>query len=151
LDSGWTGCYHFYAGGYGVRYRHEEEGVINIFNLEGRLQGLLAAAEVTAFRTALATMTLFVHSACRPLPRTSTLSLRRVVQRTKRVIVASAVRKGIKVVTASPTGIQGVINIFNLEGRLQGLLAAAEVQQQRKTRMPFCLSTAAENKHVVLA
>ncbi|KAJ5773137.1 hypothetical protein N7457_008033 [Penicillium paradoxum] len=36
-------------------------GVINIFNPEGRLQGLLAAAEVTAFRTALATMTLFVR------------------------------------------------------------------------------------------
>ncbi|CAI7565386.1 unnamed protein product [Penicillium crustosum] len=37
------------------------QGVINIFNPEGRLQGLLAAAEVTAFRTALATMTLFVR------------------------------------------------------------------------------------------
>ncbi|KAJ6052356.1 uncharacterized protein N7446_006998 [Penicillium canescens] len=37
------------------------QGVINVFNPEGRLQGLLAAAEVTAFRTALATMTLFVR------------------------------------------------------------------------------------------
>jgi ornithine cyclodeaminase len=37
------------------------QGVINIFNPEGRLQGLLAAAEVTAFRTALATMTLLVR------------------------------------------------------------------------------------------
>jgi ornithine cyclodeaminase len=37
------------------------KGVINVFNPEGRLQGLLAAAEVTAFRTALATMTLFVR------------------------------------------------------------------------------------------
>ncbi|CAL5868788.1 uncharacterized protein PFLUO_LOCUS3015 [Penicillium psychrofluorescens] len=36
-------------------------GVINVFSPEGRLQGLLAAAEVTAFRTALATMTLFVR------------------------------------------------------------------------------------------
>ncbi|KAJ5550051.1 hypothetical protein N7535_002005 [Penicillium sp. DV-2018c] len=37
------------------------QGVINIFNPEGRLQGLISAAEVTAFRTALATMTLFVR------------------------------------------------------------------------------------------
>ncbi|KAJ5105702.1 hypothetical protein NUU61_003049 [Penicillium alfredii] len=36
-------------------------GVINVFSPEGRLQGLLAAAEVTAFRTALATMTLLVR------------------------------------------------------------------------------------------
>lgn len=36
-------------------------GVINVFSPEGRLQGLLAAAEVTAFRTALAIMTLFVR------------------------------------------------------------------------------------------
>lgn len=36
-------------------------GTINIFSPEGRLQGLLAAAEVTAFRTALASMTLFVR------------------------------------------------------------------------------------------
>lgn len=36
-------------------------GVINIFSPEGRLQGLLSAAEVTAFRTALAVMTLFVR------------------------------------------------------------------------------------------
>ncbi|GLI76411.1 hypothetical protein PoHVEF18_004684 [Penicillium ochrochloron] len=38
------------------------QGVINIFSPDGRLQGLLAAAEVTAFRTALASMTLFVRS-----------------------------------------------------------------------------------------
>lgn len=38
------------------------QGVINIFLPDGRLQGLLAAAEVTAFRTALASMTLFVRS-----------------------------------------------------------------------------------------
>ena len=37
------------------------QGVINVFNPEGRLQGLLAAAEITAFRTALATMTLLVR------------------------------------------------------------------------------------------
>lgn len=37
------------------------QGVINIFSPDGRLQGLLAAAEVTAFRTALASMTLFVR------------------------------------------------------------------------------------------
>ncbi|KAJ5316945.1 hypothetical protein N7508_001453 [Penicillium antarcticum] len=37
------------------------QGVINVFNPDGRLQGLLAAAEVTAFRTALATITLFVR------------------------------------------------------------------------------------------
>ncbi|EAW06668.1 putative proline utilization protein PrnX [Aspergillus clavatus NRRL 1] len=36
-------------------------GVINIFSPEGRLLGLLSAAEVTAFRTALATMTLFTR------------------------------------------------------------------------------------------
>ncbi|KAJ5902727.1 NAD(P)-binding protein [Penicillium taxi] len=36
-------------------------GVINVFSPEGRLHGLLAAAEVTAFRTALATITLFVR------------------------------------------------------------------------------------------
>lgn len=39
------------------------QGVINVFTPEGRLQGLLAAAEVTAFRTALASMTLFVQCA----------------------------------------------------------------------------------------
>ncbi|KAJ5495880.1 hypothetical protein N7539_000996 [Penicillium diatomitis] len=38
------------------------QGVINIFSPDGRLQGLLAAAEVTAFRTALASMTLFIRS-----------------------------------------------------------------------------------------
>ncbi|KAJ5759417.1 hypothetical protein N7520_006573 [Penicillium odoratum] len=37
------------------------QGTINIFLPDGRLQGLLAAAEVTAFRTALASMTLFVR------------------------------------------------------------------------------------------
>ncbi|KAJ5287356.1 hypothetical protein N7478_003042 [Penicillium angulare] len=37
------------------------QGTINVFSPEGRLQGLLAAAEVTAFRTALASMTLFVR------------------------------------------------------------------------------------------
>lgn len=37
------------------------QGVINVFSPDGRLQGLLAAAEVTAFRTALASMTLFVR------------------------------------------------------------------------------------------
>lgn len=37
------------------------QGVIDIFSPDGRLQGLLAAAEVTAFRTALASMTLFVR------------------------------------------------------------------------------------------
>ncbi|KAJ5173270.1 hypothetical protein N7492_005863 [Penicillium capsulatum] len=37
------------------------QGVINVFSPEGRLLGLLAAAEVTAFRTALASMTLFVR------------------------------------------------------------------------------------------
>jgi ornithine cyclodeaminase len=36
-------------------------GVINIFSPEGRLLGLLSAAEITAFRTALATMTLFTR------------------------------------------------------------------------------------------
>ncbi|KAJ5662121.1 NAD(P)-binding protein [Penicillium maclennaniae] len=38
-------------------------GVINVFSPDGRLQGLLAAAEVTAFRTALASMALFVRCA----------------------------------------------------------------------------------------
>ncbi|KAJ6095854.1 NAD(P)-binding protein [Penicillium sp. IBT 16267x] len=37
------------------------QGTINIFSPDGRLQGLLAAAEVTAFRTALASMILFVR------------------------------------------------------------------------------------------
>ncbi|KAI9925176.1 hypothetical protein ASPWEDRAFT_120960 [Aspergillus wentii DTO 134E9] len=36
-------------------------GVINIFSPEGNLEGLLNAAEITAFRTALAIMTLFVR------------------------------------------------------------------------------------------
>lgn len=36
-------------------------GVINIFSPEGKLLGLLSAAEVTAFRTSLAVMTLFVR------------------------------------------------------------------------------------------
>ncbi|GAQ03270.1 uncharacterized protein YGL159W [Aspergillus lentulus] len=36
-------------------------GVINIFSPEGRLLGLLSAAEITAFRTALAIMTLFTR------------------------------------------------------------------------------------------
>ena len=37
------------------------KGIINVFSPAGQLQGLLAAAEVTAFRTALASMTLFVR------------------------------------------------------------------------------------------
>ncbi|EYE95038.1 putative proline utilization protein PrnX [Aspergillus ruber CBS 135680] len=38
-------------------------GVINLFDPEnGHLQGVLGAAEITAFRTALATMTLFVQA-----------------------------------------------------------------------------------------
>ncbi|KAJ5129519.1 uncharacterized protein N7515_005558 [Penicillium bovifimosum] len=49
------------------------QGVINIFNPEGRLQGLIAAAEVTAFRTALATMTLFVR--CTTIPKDNILVL----------------------------------------------------------------------------
>ncbi|CAI7634861.1 unnamed protein product [Penicillium glandicola] len=49
------------------------QGVINVFNPEGRLQGLLAAAEVTAFRTALATMTLFVR--CTTLRKDNVLVL----------------------------------------------------------------------------
>lgn len=36
-------------------------GVINVFSAEGKLLGLLSAAELTAFRTALAIMTLFVR------------------------------------------------------------------------------------------
>ncbi|KAK1149187.1 hypothetical protein N8T08_006407 [Aspergillus melleus] len=36
-------------------------GVINIFSPEGKLLGLLSAAEITAFRTALAIMTLFIR------------------------------------------------------------------------------------------
>ncbi|KAL4885612.1 hypothetical protein BJY04DRAFT_231063 [Aspergillus karnatakaensis] len=36
-------------------------GVINIFSPEGKLLGLLSAAEITAFRTALAVMSLFVR------------------------------------------------------------------------------------------
>ena len=36
-------------------------GVINLFDEEGKLIGLVSAAEVTAFRTALATMTLLVR------------------------------------------------------------------------------------------
>lgn len=47
------------------------QGVINVFSPEGRLQGLLAAAEVTAFRTALASMTLFVR--CGSLPKKNVL------------------------------------------------------------------------------
>ena len=37
-------------------------GVINIFKPEGELDGLLNAAEITAFRTALCVMTLFVRT-----------------------------------------------------------------------------------------
>ncbi|KAL4952840.1 FAD-linked oxidoreductase-like protein [Aspergillus filifer] len=37
-------------------------GVINIFSPEGRLEGLLSAAEITAFRTALCVMSLFVRA-----------------------------------------------------------------------------------------
>jgi hypothetical protein len=51
----------------------------------------------------------------------------RTVRRGWWIFLLGAGVTGIKVVTASPTGIQGVINIFNLEGRLQGLLAAADV------------------------
>jgi ornithine cyclodeaminase len=36
-------------------------GVVNIFSPDGRLSGLLAAEELTAFRTALTTMALFVR------------------------------------------------------------------------------------------
>ncbi|KAL4946737.1 hypothetical protein BDV06DRAFT_218201 [Aspergillus oleicola] len=36
-------------------------GVINIFSPEGRLEGLLSAAEITAFRTALCVMSLFIR------------------------------------------------------------------------------------------
>ncbi|KAF7163746.1 hypothetical protein CNMCM5623_008504 [Aspergillus felis] len=46
-------------------------GVINIFSPEGRLLGLLSAAEVTAFRTALATMTLFTR--CTSIAKTHIL------------------------------------------------------------------------------
>ncbi|KAI9735113.1 MAG: hypothetical protein M1834_001701 [Cirrosporium novae-zelandiae] len=38
------------------------EGVINIFASEGKILGLLAASEITAFRTALNTMILFTRS-----------------------------------------------------------------------------------------
>ncbi|OOF98844.1 hypothetical protein ASPCADRAFT_42065 [Aspergillus carbonarius ITEM 5010] len=41
-------------------------GVINIFSPEGKLQGLLSAAEITAFRTALAIMSLFLRCATIP-------------------------------------------------------------------------------------
>ncbi|KAL4899803.1 hypothetical protein BDW74DRAFT_183447 [Aspergillus multicolor] len=37
-------------------------GVINIFSPEGKLLGLLSAAEITAFRTALCVMSLFVRT-----------------------------------------------------------------------------------------
>lgn len=39
----------------------EISGVINVFTPEGRLTGLLSAVEITAFRTALATMTVLVR------------------------------------------------------------------------------------------
>ncbi|KAL2814340.1 hypothetical protein BJX63DRAFT_420900 [Aspergillus granulosus] len=42
-------------------------GVINIFSAKGELLGLLSAAEITAFRTALAVMSLFVR--CRSLKK----------------------------------------------------------------------------------
>ncbi|GAD95212.1 protein PrnX [Paecilomyces variotii No. 5] len=45
----------------------EIAAVINIFTPNGKLTGLLSAAEVTAFRTALATMTLFTR--CSSLKR----------------------------------------------------------------------------------
>jgi ornithine cyclodeaminase/alanine dehydrogenase-like protein (mu-crystallin family) len=43
------------------------EGVINILSPRGKLLGVLSAAEVTAFRTALATMTLFTR--CESIPK----------------------------------------------------------------------------------
>jgi len=49
------------------------QGVINVFSPDGRIQGLLAAAEVTAFRTALASMTLFVR--CTSLSKENILVL----------------------------------------------------------------------------
>ncbi|KAI9369069.1 hypothetical protein BJX61DRAFT_536738 [Aspergillus egyptiacus] len=44
---------------------HGIVGVINIFSSKGELLGLLSAAEITAFRTALAIMSLFVRSPLR--------------------------------------------------------------------------------------
>ena len=44
-------------------------GVINLFSPDGKLLGLLGAAEITAFRTALATMTIFVKCSGGPIPR----------------------------------------------------------------------------------
>ncbi|KAL1964777.1 hypothetical protein VTN77DRAFT_6644 [Rasamsonia byssochlamydoides] len=43
------------------------DGVINILSPQGKLTGVLSAGEVTAFRTALATMTLFTR--CSSLPK----------------------------------------------------------------------------------
>ncbi|KAL1982387.1 hypothetical protein VTN96DRAFT_1357 [Rasamsonia emersonii] len=43
------------------------QGVINVLSPQGKLMGVLSAAEVTAFRTALATMTLFTR--CVSLPK----------------------------------------------------------------------------------
>jgi len=46
----------------------ELNGIINVFSPEGRLMGLLGAVEATAFRTALATMSLFTR--CTSLRKT---------------------------------------------------------------------------------
>ena len=45
------------------------QGAITIYNAVGELQGVLNAAEITAFRTALATMTLLVRWQAPPSPR----------------------------------------------------------------------------------
>ena len=53
--------------------------------------------------------------------------------------VSDTVSTGIKVVTVAQSGIQGVINLFSPEGRLQGLLAAAEVTAFRTTLSSMAL------------
>jgi ornithine cyclodeaminase len=45
------------------------QGAITLYNAVGELQGVLNAAEITAFRTALATMTLLVRWKAAPSPK----------------------------------------------------------------------------------
>jgi ornithine cyclodeaminase len=51
-----------------VPHRGDIKGAITIYNAMGELQGVLNAAEITAFRTALATMTLLVRWKAPPSP-----------------------------------------------------------------------------------
>ncbi|KAL5000087.1 hypothetical protein BDV10DRAFT_163329 [Aspergillus recurvatus] len=64
-------------------------GVINIFSPKGELLGLLSAAEITAFRTALAVMSLFVRVSGSGIQRERIVILGSGIQRERIVILGS--------------------------------------------------------------